>query len=92
MFAVVNLKTGRVITANGIESVSGVSLAADDFQPNTNSDSLGFRYKKDSRLFVLVGVLNEDESRRGAFYFLLRGEQLVPIHVTIAKLHCKEGR
>src|SRR6266581_942600 len=50
MFAVVNLKTGRVITAREFKTVLGTHLAADEFLPNTASDGWGFRYKRDSFL------------------------------------------
>ena len=85
MFAVVNLNTGRVITPRTIYSVSGVHLGADDFLHDTDSNSWGFRFKKNSQLLVLVGTMNEDESKEGAFYFLLKAEKLVLIHKTIAE-------
>jgi hypothetical protein len=69
MFAVVNLKTGRVITPTGFSVVSGVHLATDDFLPRAESDSWGFRYRKDSKLLVVLGALDEDDAREGAFYF-----------------------
>lgn len=83
-FAVVNLKSGRVITANDVESVSGVGLYADDFLPSTDSEGWGFRHRKDSRLLVLVGTINEDEAREGAFYYVLTHDRLVMLHETIA--------
>jgi hypothetical protein len=90
-FAVVNLSTGPVITANDIRSVSGVHLGADDFLPHTDSDAWGFRFKRNSRLLVLVGALNEDDSNQGAFYFVLTGEKLVLVHTTTAVRNtCRE--
>ncbi|HEY3767733.1 MAG TPA: hypothetical protein VGN44_03590 [Candidatus Angelobacter sp.] len=83
-FAVVNLKTGRVITATDVTSVSGIHLLADDFLPKTNSDSWGFRFRKNSRLLVLIGALNEDDAKAGAFYFVLNDEKLSLVHKTIA--------
>jgi hypothetical protein len=71
-FAVVNLKTGRAITASDVNSVSDVHFAADDFLPKTDSDSWGFRFMKNSRLLVLIGALNEDDSKAGAFYYVLK--------------------
>ena len=41
MFAVVNLKTGRVITPEWFSEVVGVNLYADEFLPNTESDGWG---------------------------------------------------
>jgi hypothetical protein len=83
-FAVVNLKTGRVITATDVTSVSGIHLLADDFLPKTDSDSWGFRFRKNSRLLVLIGALNEDDAKAGAFYFVLNDEKLSLVHKTIA--------
>ena len=53
------------------------------FSPGVNSDG-GMRFKKDSRLLVLVGTVNEDESNQGAFYYVLKGHKLELIHKTIA--------
>jgi hypothetical protein len=92
-FAVVNLKTGRVITASGVNNVSGLHLAADDFLPATDSDTWGFRFKKNSRLLVLVGALNENDSRAGAFYYVLNHDRLLLVHETIAARHtCEAGQ
>ena len=90
MFAVVNLKTGRVITASGATTVTGVYLGADDFLPNTKSDGWGFRFRRDSKLLVLVGELEEDEAREGAFYYVLKNERLIPIHSTVVKKTCPD--
>jgi hypothetical protein len=85
---VVNLETGRVITPGGFSSVSGVYLEADDFLPNTESNSWGLRFRSDSRMLVVIGVLDEDDQKQGAFYFLLEDEGLRPIHSTIVKKKC----
>jgi hypothetical protein len=89
MFAVVNLKTGQVITPKRASSVFGIHLAADDFLPNAETGGWGFRYTTRSNLLVLVGMLDEDESRDGAFYFALQNEKLIPIHSTIVKKNCE---
>jgi len=92
-FAVVNLKSGRVITVNGVDTVSGVHLGADDFLPGTDSGAWGFRFKKDSRLLVLVGTINENDAKQGAFYYLLKGDGLELVHKTIAARNtCQEER
>lgn len=88
MFAVVNLKTGRVITPRGFTTVSGVHLMANEFLPNAETDFWGFRFRSDSTLLVVVGALNEDESKEGAFYFSMKNERLVPIHTTVVKKNC----
>jgi hypothetical protein len=67
MFAVLNLKTGKIITAKDFTTVVGIHLDADDFLPGTLSDSWGFRHKIDSSLLVVLGAPDEDESRAGAY-------------------------
>ena len=89
MFAVVNLKTGKVITAREFATVLGTHLDTDDFLPGTLSDGWAFRYKIDSSLLVVLGAPDEDESRAGAYYFALRGDELHLVHTTSAiKRHC----
>jgi len=83
-FAVVNLKTGRVITADGIYNVSGVHFAADGFLPDAETEFGGFRFRKDSRLLVLLGAVNEDDSREEVFYYVLKGAKLELLHKTNA--------
>lgn len=92
MFAVLDLKTGRVITAREFTSVSGIYLAADDFLPGTASDGWGFRYKKNSSLLVVLGDPDEDESRAGAYYFVLKAERLHLVHTTRVKKDCETAK
>jgi hypothetical protein len=91
MFAVVNLKTGRVMTPESFSEVVGVNLYADEFLPNTESDGWGFRHRSDSKLLVLAGALlheNKNDSKEGAFYFVLKGEKLHLIHSTPVRKNC----
>jgi hypothetical protein len=93
-FAVVNLNTGRVITPDGFSFASGVYFGIDDQKALGGSQSeywlLGFR--KDSSLLVVLGDLDEDESREGAFYFILDHERLRLIHSTPVKKECENLR
>jgi hypothetical protein len=91
MFAVIDLKTGKVITAREFAAVSGVHLAADDFLPGTESDGWGFRYKRNSSLLVVLGDPDENESRSGAYYFVVRGETLHLIHATRVNKDCSNS-
>jgi hypothetical protein len=84
-YAVVDLETGRVILADGVATVSSVNFAADDFLPGSDSDFWGFRFKKDSRLLVFVGTINEDHSKEGAFYYLIDHGKLLEVHKTVVK-------
>jgi hypothetical protein len=92
MFAVINLRTGSVITAKEFGYVLGTDLAADDFLPGTLSDGWGFRFKRNSSLLVVLGAPDEDESKTGAYYFVLRGEGLRLIHTTIPEKKCENAR
>jgi len=91
MFAVVNLKSGRVITPPDFSDVSGVFVYADDFLARqSDPDSSGLvRYNAASKLLVVIGDLDEDESREGAFYFVLEGEKLGLVHATRVKKNCE---
>jgi len=92
MFAVVDLKTGRVVTTREFSAVSGFHLAADDFLRGTQSESWGFRYKNESSLLVVIGAPDEDESRTGAYYFVVREDGLHLIHTTLVKKNCINGK
>ena len=92
MFAIVNLKTGRVITPEDFSEVVGVRFYTDEFLPNTDSDGWGFRHKADSKLLVVTGaLLSETESKEGAFYFVLKDEQLRLIYSTVVRKDCKRA-
>jgi len=94
MFAVVNLNTGRVITPQGFSHTSGVYFGVDNQKLFSESQSeawpLGFT--KDSRLLVVLGDLDEDESREGAFYFVLDHERLGLVHSTPVQKDCENLR
>lgn len=86
-FAVVNLKTGRVITLRNIYSVDYADFSTYNFLPQTDSESRGFRFKKDSNLLVLVGNLVARSSKKvgfqgGASYYVLKNEDLEFVHRT----------
>jgi len=94
MFAIVNLKTGRVITPEGFHATSAVYFDVDDhevFSHSQSSDAV-FGLRKDSKLIGILGDLDEDESREGAFYFLLDHERLRLIHCTPLKKDCENLR
>lgn len=92
-FAVVNLKTGRVINPpDWLGSITRVHFEADDFLPNTESDDTYFRYRSDSKLIVVIGAMDEDESKKGAFYFVIQDDQLVSVHSTLVNKNCPDAR
>ncbi len=87
-FAVVNVKTGRVLDIPDGHSMSGVDFEASDFVPGTESDYTSFRYRKDSKLLIVIGAPDEDAAKGGVFYYLLSGEHLKLIHFTGVKKNC----
>lgn len=87
-FAVVNLKTGRVLDIEAGHSMSGVDFEVSDFLTGTDSDKTSFRYRKDSKLLIAIGAPDEDATRGGVFYYLLRDEHLKLIHFTPTKKKC----
>jgi hypothetical protein len=90
-FAVVNLKTGKVIFPDDFSSAHGVHLSADDFEREALSHFWGLRYKIDSRLLIVVGTLDEDKNREGAFYYILDKDKLKRIFtVTVKKDDCDD--
>jgi hypothetical protein len=93
-FAVVNLKTGQVITPEHFYATSTVyfGVEARTVFPDSQSGDEAFGFRKDSRLLVILGDLDEDESREGAFYFVLGGERLRLIHSTLVKKDCENLR
>jgi hypothetical protein len=60
--------------------------------PESQRDYGLLAFTKDSRLLVVLGDLDEDESREGAFYFVLDHERLRLIHSTQVKKSCENLR
>ncbi len=94
MFAVVNLSTGRVITPEGFSSTSAVYFGTEEqiVFPESQSGMGLFGFRKDSKLLAVLGDLDEDESREGAFYFVLENERLRLIHSTLVEKDCEKLR
>jgi hypothetical protein len=94
MFAVLDINTGRVITPEGFSHTSGVFFGVDNGKlfPESQSDYGLFAFRKDSSLLVVLGDLDEDESREGAFYFVLDRERLKLVHTTAVKKNCERLR
>jgi hypothetical protein len=94
MFAVVNLNTGQVITPDGFSYTSGLYFGVEDQRvvPGSQSEDWLFGFRKDSKLLVILGDLDEDESREGAFYFVLENEHLRLVHSTPIVRDCENLR
>jgi hypothetical protein len=88
-FAVINTKTGNVITPDSFSTISTVRLDADDFEPNANTGYWGLRYRLDSRLLIVLGNLGVYNGPEGAFYFVMDKGKLRPIYaVKVKKQYC----
>ena len=95
MFVVVNSKTGRVIAPEGFYATIAPFLFDVDGQkvfPESESGEALFGFRKDSRLLVVLGDLDDGKDREGAFYFVLEGERLRLIHSTVVKKDCEKLR
>lgn len=93
-FAVVNIKSGEVIVPDNLSSVSGNHLNTEELgdlflHEGFNDGAWGYRYKKNSRLIVFVGTLDEDNNREGAYYYILENDELKPVHQTHVIKNCK---
>jgi hypothetical protein len=85
----VNLVSGRVITPQEFWSVSYVHFDDKHSVPKSQSDDSAFGFRKDSRMLVVVGDLDEDEAREEAFYFVMENERLRLVHSTIVNKDCE---
>jgi hypothetical protein len=92
MFAVVNLNTGRVITPERFSATSTVYFYVTEFFHDSRSENEVFGFRKNSRLLIVLGDLDEDESREGAFYFVLDHERLRLVHSTLVTKDCENLR
>jgi hypothetical protein len=63
-FAIVNKLTGKTYTLPGVEYIGGVM----------GNDENRLDYRKDSRLFVITGVMNDEIE--GKFFYLWKNEKL----------------
>lgn len=93
-FAVINLNTGQVITPNDFSHTSAVYFGVEswDVLPGSQREAGLFGFRKDSRLLMVLGDLDEDESREGAFYFVLENERLQLVHSTKVDKDCEKLR
>ncbi len=91
-FAVINLETGRVIELADVHAITNTYFDVDaKFFPDSESDDT-FGFRKDSRLLILLGDLNEDENREGVFYYILENEKLRLVHSTPVHKNCESLR
>ena len=75
MFAVVDLRTGKVMTPREFTDVSGIHLVADDFLLAAASDTWALRFKSNSSLLVVMGAPDEREPT-SVFYYVIQDGRL----------------
>ena len=91
-FAIVDVRSGKVIFPDDFNGVSGVKFETDDFEKTGVGPYWGLRYRIDSSLLVVVGMLNESENREGAFYYIIEKGKLKRIFTVIVKKDACDDR
>ncbi len=89
--AIVDAKTGRVVFPPGIRyvDVNFVELGPNEPEP----EILPLRYRLDSRLLIVVGAPEEDDSRRGVTYYTWDGVNLKKLRfIRSLKKSCRDDR
>jgi len=86
-FAIVDSLTGRVVFPEKVSSISGAHFegGSDDAESEGKTDNWGLRFRLDSKLLVMVGTLNEDDNKEGAFTTCLKTADLssyIPLSFT----------
>ncbi|NIE67376.1 hypothetical protein [Burkholderia sp. Ax-1719] len=70
MFAILDKNTGTAYTLPNVELIAGVM--------GNDEDRIAFRI--DSRLLVIAGELNDDDTQQGKFYYIWTGQRLKRIY------------
>ena len=73
--AIVNAKNGKVFHPSNLGMTGGSSIAYEEFEELNGDDEL-VRFRRDSKLLMVIGDINEDESQRGISWFVWDREQL----------------
>jgi hypothetical protein len=73
-FAIVNTDTGAVYFSSDLKTISGVHVGSG--RNESESRFWGLRFKLNSRLLIVIGAPNEDESAEGVYYFEWTGKSL----------------
>lgn len=73
MIAIVDAASGKVFHPANLGTVDNSNIAYDELEP-PEGDLIKFR--KDSRLLVVIGGINEDDKLRGISYFVWENDKL----------------
>jgi hypothetical protein len=71
--AIVDARTGKVFFPAILGNVDHANIAYDEFDP---PDGALIQYRKNSKLLIVIGGINDDPRRRGISYFLWDQDQL----------------
>ncbi|WP_322054898.1 hypothetical protein [Paraburkholderia bannensis] len=69
-FAILDKTTGTAYTLEHVELIAGVM----------GNDDERIDFRRDSRLLVIAGEFDDDDARRGKFYYLWTGQRLEQIY------------
>jgi hypothetical protein len=91
-FAVVDARNGAVFFPRAFQSVSGLHVNSEGFEPDAARDGYwGLRYRLDSRLLIVLGALDERSDQEGATYFSFEDGAFRQIATTYLKKHRCDG-
>lgn len=71
--AIVDAKTGKVFHLKNLQTIDSINVAFEEIDP---PDGHLLKFRRDSKLLVLIGGINEDPALRGISYFLWEHERL----------------
>jgi hypothetical protein len=80
-WAIIDAKTGKIFfdKRNWVLDLNHVAFGGDDAAPQLpegTTDLVGLRFRRDSRLLILIGAPGEDASREGIRYLTWNGKAL----------------
>jgi hypothetical protein len=84
-WAVVDARTGKVRLEPSIEVVSVDNVA------DANADVFALRFRRDSRLMIILGAPKEDQAREGAAFYEWTGERFRLLKFAPRKAACMAG-
>jgi len=71
--AIVDAQSGKVFHPDNLSTIDNINVAYEELEP---PDGELVKFRRDSKLLVVMGGINEDSARRGISYFIWDREQL----------------
>lgn len=72
-FAIIDQRSGKVFFERGLRAIFGGAVGD---EPDGEPSSWALRYRRDSRLLIVVGAPNEDPKREGVAFYDWSGRHL----------------